>query len=142
MPPSLSLTRLCRLKDGIQKADTHIQASSLIPFPDGRSTASHLQSAGVSKRELITETKLARKGKNKPRRKRAIIVREETLADVSPLHIPHNMAHMPTGLFHRGRLSRRHADCAAIFVHAGAGYHSITNESVHLQACEEYVQLI
>jgi taspase (threonine aspartase 1) len=28
---------------------------------------------------------------------------------------------------------------AAIFIHAGAGYHSTTNEKVHLQACNEYV---
>lgn len=26
---------------------------------------------------------------------------------------------------------------AAIFIHAGAGYHSIMNERVHLQACSE-----
>ena len=28
---------------------------------------------------------------------------------------------------------------ATIFIHAGAGYHSMTNERVHLQACTEYV---
>lgn len=28
---------------------------------------------------------------------------------------------------------------AAIFVHAGAGYHSTTNEHIHLSACNEYV---
>lgn len=28
----------------------------------------------------------------------------------------------------------------AIFVHAGAGYHSTTNEHIHLSACNEYVQ--
>jgi len=26
---------------------------------------------------------------------------------------------------------------AAIFVHAGAGYHSLANEKVHLEACSE-----
>jgi taspase (threonine aspartase 1) len=26
---------------------------------------------------------------------------------------------------------------ASIFVHAGAGYHSVVNEKVHLQACTE-----
>jgi taspase (threonine aspartase 1) len=26
---------------------------------------------------------------------------------------------------------------ASIFVHAGAGYHSVLNERVHLQACTE-----
>jgi len=26
---------------------------------------------------------------------------------------------------------------AAIFVHAGAGYHSTTNEHIHLSACKE-----
>ncbi len=26
---------------------------------------------------------------------------------------------------------------SAIFIHAGAGYHSIANENIHLQACSE-----
>lgn len=30
-----------------------------------------------------------------------------------------------------------HPPVAAIFVHAGAGYHSTTNEQVHLSACAE-----
>lgn len=30
-----------------------------------------------------------------------------------------------------------HAPVAAIFVHAGAGYHSTTNEKIHLAACAE-----
>ena len=34
----------------------------------------------------------------------------------------------------RRRLS---GDVCAIFVHAGAGYHSFQNENVHLAACEE-----
>lgn len=34
----------------------------------------------------------------------------------------------------RRRLS---GDVCAIFVHAGAGYHSLQNEKVHLSACEE-----
>lgn len=56
-------------------------------------------------------------------------------------HVSHtsHASHVP--FFHRGRLSRKPTDCAAIFVHAGAGYHSITNETVHLQACEEYVSV-
>jgi taspase, threonine aspartase, 1 len=29
------------------------------------------------------------------------------------------------------------ASVAAIFVHAGAGYHSTTNEHIHLRACKE-----
>ena len=28
-------------------------------------------------------------------------------------------------------------DVCAIFVHAGAGFHSMSNEKVHLQVCEE-----
>lgn len=28
---------------------------------------------------------------------------------------------------------------SAIFVHAGAGYHSTTNENIHLAACDKYV---
>jgi hypothetical protein len=31
----------------------------------------------------------------------------------------------------------RNAPVAAIFVHAGAGYHSTTNEHIHLNACSE-----
>lgn len=30
-------------------------------------------------------------------------------------------------------------DTCCIFVHAGAGYHSIQNERIHLEACNEYV---
>lgn len=30
---------------------------------------------------------------------------------------------------------------SSIFVHAGAGYHSTTNEHIHLGACNEYVHL-
>lgn len=47
------------------------------------------------------------------------------------------------GVFHRAsRSSRRPNDCAAVFVHAGAGYHSVQNEMVHLKACEELVYAI
>ncbi|KFY43650.1 hypothetical protein V495_03864 [Pseudogymnoascus sp. VKM F-4514 (FW-929)] len=38
----------------------------------------------------------------------------------------------------RQRLNRQsHAPVAAIFVHAGAGYHSTTNEQIHLSACAD-----
>ena len=30
----------------------------------------------------------------------------------------------------------------AVFVHAGAGYHSHSNEKVHLEACSEYVGIV
>jgi taspase (threonine aspartase 1) len=33
---------------------------------------------------------------------------------------------------------RKGNEIACIFVHAGAGFHSIQNEHVHLQACNEY----
>ena len=33
------------------------------------------------------------------------------------------------------RRQRQGGDVSAIFVHAGAGYHSIENETAHLQAC-------
>ena len=36
---------------------------------------------------------------------------------------------------------RKGGDIAAIFVHAGAGFHSLQNEKVHLKACEEYVEV-
>lgn len=32
---------------------------------------------------------------------------------------------------------RRGGDVCVVFVHAGAGYHSVQNEKVHLAACEE-----
>ncbi len=35
------------------------------------------------------------------------------------------------------RRRRLGGDVCAIFVHAGAGYHSLQNEKIHLQACEE-----
>lgn len=35
-----------------------------------------------------------------------------------------------------GRSTRR-APVSAIFIHAGAGYHSVANETIHLQACSE-----
>ena len=61
----------------------------------------------------------------------------ETVAEVlAPLYIRFDMS----STFHRIRAARKPTDCAAIFVHAGAGYHSITNEAVHLAACEEYAQ--
>ena len=39
----------------------------------------------------------------------------------------------------RTKSGRRHGegDVCAIFVHAGAGYHSVQNEKIHMQACEE-----
>lgn len=33
--------------------------------------------------------------------------------------------------------ARKATDIAAIFVHAGAGFHSKDNEAYHLQACNE-----
>lgn len=35
------------------------------------------------------------------------------------------------------RRRRLGGDVCTIFVHAGAGYHSLQNEKVHLAACEE-----
>jgi hypothetical protein len=32
---------------------------------------------------------------------------------------------------------RKFGDTACIFVHAGAGYHSVANEMIHLAACNE-----
>lgn len=32
---------------------------------------------------------------------------------------------------------RRKWPVSAIFIHAGAGYHSIANETIHLEACNE-----
>jgi hypothetical protein len=46
---------------------------------------------------------------------------------------------MPTRDDKPTRRRRMGGDVCAIFVHAGAGYHSVQNEKIHLQACEEYV---
>lgn len=35
------------------------------------------------------------------------------------------------------RRPRVAGDVCAIFVHAGAGFHSLANENIHLQVCEE-----
>lgn len=35
------------------------------------------------------------------------------------------------------RRPRVAGDVCAIFVHAGAGFHSMANEKIHLQVCEE-----
>lgn len=43
-------------------------------------------------------------------------------------------------LFRRTQVApTRVANVSAIFVHAGAGYHSTTNEHIHLSACDGYV---
>lgn len=44
-----------------------------------------------------------------------------------------SLPNMPT------RRRRVGGDVCAIFVHAGAGFHSLQNERIHLQACEECV---
>lgn len=40
----------------------------------------------------------------------------------------------------RPRAAQSQPCVSAIFVHAGAGYHSTTNEHIHLGACNEYVK--
>jgi taspase (threonine aspartase 1) len=43
-------------------------------------------------------------------------------------------------MFRKSQLSQtRPTNVSAIFVHAGAGYHSTTNEHIHLGACDRYV---
>jgi taspase (threonine aspartase 1) len=44
-------------------------------------------------------------------------------------------------LIRRSHQSQARPGLSAIFVHAGAGYHSTTNEHIHLGACNEYVCL-
>ncbi|EKD16737.1 threonine aspartase [Drepanopeziza brunnea f. sp. 'multigermtubi' MB_m1] len=44
-------------------------------------------------------------------------------------------------LFRRGQSSNPQANVAAIFVHAGAGYHSTTNEHIHLGACDSAARM-
>ena len=42
-------------------------------------------------------------------------------------------------MFRRSQISQAQpANVSAIFVHAGAGYHSTTNEHIHLGACDRY----
>jgi hypothetical protein len=45
------------------------------------------------------------------------------------------------GLAERLFRSKTKGPIAAIFIHAGAGFHSTVNEHVHLEACSECVQL-
>jgi len=46
-------------------------------------------------------------------------------------------------MFRRSESSQaRPANVAAIFVHAGAGYHSNTNEHIHLGACDRFVVIL
>jgi len=47
---------------------------------------------------------------------------------------PEAIEREPDMPFYKKRLG---GDVCAIFVHAGAGYHSVQNENVHLQACAE-----
>jgi taspase (threonine aspartase 1) len=51
-----------------------------------------------------------------------------TLTDLSPTM---------DGAVEKRHLSSRSTPLGAIFVHAGAGYHSTTNEHIHLGACRE-----
>jgi taspase (threonine aspartase 1) len=44
-------------------------------------------------------------------------------------------------LFGRVQRAQNPINVSAVFVHAGAGYHSTTNEHIHLGACNEYVDL-
>ncbi|KAK2627828.1 hypothetical protein QTJ16_002474 [Diplocarpon rosae] len=44
-------------------------------------------------------------------------------------------------LFRRGQASSHQGNTAAIFVHAGAGYHSTTNEHIHLGACDSAARM-
>ena len=43
----------------------------------------------------------------------------------------------PIDLGTQKRRKRLGGDVCAVFVHAGAGFHSLLNERVHLAACEE-----
>jgi taspase, threonine aspartase, 1 len=44
-------------------------------------------------------------------------------------------------MFRKNQSPARPANMAAIFVHAGAGYHSTTNEHIHLGACDRFVDV-
>lgn len=44
-------------------------------------------------------------------------------------------------LFRRSHQSNQQGNVAAIFVHAGAGYHSTTNEHIHLGACDSAARM-
>jgi hypothetical protein len=118
---------------------------------DGRSRKRYLQSLGVEGFNIKSGSRYAvqerasqskqkkQKTRHPPPDSTKEVIKHETVNEVlRPLLISFDMSHFPSP---RRLLTgtRKPTDCAAIFVHAGAGYHSITNESVHLQACEEYV---
>lgn len=44
-----------------------------------------------------------------------------------------------TDAYTKGKSQRSKKKQTAIFIHAGAGFHSHENEKVHLQACQTYV---
>ncbi|KAL2069627.1 hypothetical protein VTL71DRAFT_14306 [Oculimacula yallundae] len=59
-------------------------------------------------------------------------------------HMPElspNMDGATDRLFRRSHQSNQQGNVAAIFVHAGAGYHSTTNEHIHLGACDSAARM-
>ena len=57
-------------------------------------------------------------------------------------HDPNSHDHFPQldgPIELEGRRKRLGGDVCLVFVHAGAGYHSVQNERTHLAACEESV---
>ena len=44
---------------------------------------------------------------------------------------------MPGVEMFSGKRGRKATDIGCVFVHAGAGYHSVQNDNVHLTACNE-----
>jgi taspase (threonine aspartase 1) len=50
-------------------------------------------------------------------------------------------AYPSEGLTRKATRSPPSDEVCCIYVHAGAGYHSHQNEKIHLEACNEYVDL-
>lgn len=97
----------------------------------------------LGKRKLQSEEDLMAKGKYRGggRRGRKPDPKDKFSLEIFPDNSIPSWHHPPTpqdasttGLLD-GVADKKHT--AAIFVHAGAGYHSVQNERIHLEACSE-----
>lgn len=97
----------------------------------------------LGKRKLQNEEDLMARGKSRGSRRHSN--RPDPEDELNPKISPDNNIpswHHPVGAtdvrttgFLDGVAAKKHT--AAIFVHAGAGFHSVQNERIHLEACSE-----
>jgi taspase (threonine aspartase 1) len=63
------------------------------------------------------------------------------MSDLSRPYATIDGAYPIEGLTRKATRSPPSDEVCCIYVHAGAGYHSHQNEKIHLEACNEYVDL-